>query len=399
MLFGGISPLSASIIKSPKQLQSILDKTRIKHDLIGIQVSLYDTNTNESWQFSSGYKRKYATRALNNDHLMQIGSTTKSFIASLILLLQQDAEAGKLDKPFSIEQRLGDWLPEYTDWQDVPIRDLLHMTSGIVNYTEESIVFDDLLKHPHRIWTPIELIHVAYTAKPNTHFAYGTDYEYSNTNYVLLGQVIERVTGQSLEEVIHDRLFQRFPKRFKHTSYTPLAYPRKVKSKMAHGYMMKEDKDPFYNHDMTNMTLSWASSAGAIVSNAQDLSMWPALLFSKQLLNPHSLALLKSRVCVDKHCVKGQPLPQDSQLEGYGLGVGYIHDKRYGDVWTHNGRTLGYHTTFVYLPQKHLSLAVIINEIGPEIKRNDDVFFIAQQILKSLEAVDTSTASKKIHSF
>jgi D-alanyl-D-alanine carboxypeptidase len=376
--------VDAALVLNKHKIQTVIKKISGNNQLIGVQVAIFDTKAKKTWAFESGVKDTQSLQPLKKSHLMQIGSTTKSFIASLALLLESDSDKGMLNRTFNIEQTVGQWLPEYPDWRNITVKELMNMTSGVMNYTENPFLFDELSIHPHHKWTPRELVQLSYGTRPNTHFPHGKGYEYSNTNYVLLGLIIEKVTGKPLEKVINERLLKPYSSQFKHTFYLPLSYPDGHIIEMAHGYMMIKKHLPFYHQDVTNMTLSWGSSAGGIISNASDLVKWPPLLFSNRLLNKKQLTELKNKICVDAHCDIASKLATHSHLDGYGLGVGYVYDKKYGDIWTHTGGTLGYHTVFLYLPQKHFSIAVIINEIGPRIKDSDDVIYVAKKVLGEL---------------
>lgn len=365
-------------------IQGVLDNDRLKYRLMGVQFAIKDLKNGVTHHYVSGVSNRDTLSPLKNRHLMQIGSTTKSFIAAIVLKLEADSEAGRLETPININQRIGHWLPEYPAWKNVTISQLLHMTSGIFNYTENSELYTLLSEQPHRIWKARELIDLAYYTRPNIHFPSGTNYEYSNTNYVLLGLIIEKATGKSLEHVIKDKIFRNHAKLFRNTHYSSKTYPGLYVNKMAHGYMMIRKHMPFYHKDVTNITLSWANAAGSIISNAKELAEWPPLLLSNHFLPKKQHLELMKRVCVDDACEMGEALPMNSKLAGYGMGIGYVYDSTYGNVWTHTGGTLGYHTVFIYMPDKQISVSVIVNQIGPAIKGEDDVIVIARDVLKTL---------------
>ena len=368
------------------QIQQTLDTLSQTHQLPGVQISIKDIQTEEFWSFSSGYSNIKNLEPLKNDHLMQIGSVTKSFIASLVLLLEADSQIGCLELEFNIDQTVGYWLPEYPEWETIKIRQLLNMTSGIHNYTIDSELFETMLNNPQRIWKNSELVNMAYSHSPNIHFLAGTDYAYCNTNYILIGMILEKVSAQSLEQLINERIFKKYPDYFKHTAFSSTNYPQKQISNMAHGYAMDNHKHPeFYEQDITSISLSWAGAAGAITSTASDLTNWVELLFSDDFLPEKQRKELESLVCIDKKCKAGVILPNDSKLKGYGLGVSRVHDLEHGYIWTHTGGTLGYHTIFMYLPQKSLVISVIINQMGPKIDGKEDVIVIAKQILNLIK--------------
>ena len=368
------------------EIQFLVDTLHQTHHLPGIQVGIRDIETGISWNFSSGYRDRNIQEPLKNEHLMQIGSITKSFIASLALLLEAKSESGCLGTIFNIEQTLGHWLPQYSEWHSIKIKHLLNMTSGIYNYTEETSFFESLLNQPERIWEGNELVALVYSKNPQPLFPAGTKFSYSNTNYILVGMILEKVSGLSLETLIQQNILTR-TNYFKSTSYAPKTYLAE-KHNMARGYAMHPQKHPeLYGRDVTEIGLSWAGAAGALTSTAADLACWPELLFSENFLPKKQRAELESVICTDAENHEAYPLPADSKLKGYGLGIARVYDPYYGHAWTHTGGTLGYHSLFIYLPEKCVVISVIVNQIGPKIVEEDeqDVIFIAQQILDHIK--------------
>jgi D-alanyl-D-alanine carboxypeptidase len=128
--------------------------------------------------------------------LFQVGSTSKSFAAAVILKLEA---AGKL----SLDDPLRKWLPEYPAWKDVSIRRLLNMTSGIPNYSETETISRAWVNEPARDLTAKELVQAAYPGDANALPTY-PGYHYSNTNYVLAGMIAEKAAGRSYRDLVHE---------------------------------------------------------------------------------------------------------------------------------------------------------------------------------------------------
>jgi D-alanyl-D-alanine carboxypeptidase len=133
---------------------------------------------------------------VDQDTLYQIGSTSKSFTVAVLLQLEA---AGKL----SIDDTLGNWLPEYPAWKDVSIRRLLNMTSGIPNYSETEWISRAWAADPMRAFTLKELADAAYPSATNK-LPVSQGYHYSNTNYVLAGMIAEKASGQSFRDLVHE---------------------------------------------------------------------------------------------------------------------------------------------------------------------------------------------------
>ena len=128
----------------------------------------------------------------------RIASNTKTFTAALIVLLAQDGKL-KFSDPVS------DYVPDVPDGENITIAELLKMRSGLFNYTGAPDLSDTLDSDPGKAWTPQEVLAIAFRRPPN--FAPDTSYEYSNTNYALLGLVAEKVGGRPLAQQFKDRLF------------------------------------------------------------------------------------------------------------------------------------------------------------------------------------------------
>jgi D-alanyl-D-alanine carboxypeptidase len=190
---------------------------------------------------------------------------------------------------------------------------------------------------PRRPFTPHELIDFAFT-QPNT-FPPGQGFEYCNTNTVLLGMVVQKVSGQPLDAYIHDHILA--PLGMSHTSFpTTNAFPEPH----AQGYTRQtaDGKEAV----ATDWDPSWAWAAGAMISTLDDMRIWaPALATGK---------LLTSQMQEQRLQTVGSPgmPPQD----GYGLGIFNL-----GGWIGHNGSLPGYQAVVVYLPQKQTSLVILTN--------------------------------------
>lgn len=197
--------------------------------------------------------------------------------------------------------------------------------------------------------------------------------------------ILEKVSGLSLEELMNKHIFKKYPDYFKHTSYAPKTYPQNEMQNMAHGYAMHPEWLPeFYGQDITDISLSWAGSAGALTTTTSDLVNWPILLFSNDFLPEKQREELQSLVCIDPTCEGPCLLSKDSKLMGYGLGIVRLYDPDYGYAWKHTGDTLGYNALF-YLPQKSVVISIIINQVGPKIDDEWPVVFVFQQIVDNIK--------------
>jgi D-alanyl-D-alanine carboxypeptidase len=144
-----------------------------------------------SWIQSFGTANLEGNTLITSDDHFRIGSNTKTFTGTVILQLVDEGKLG-LDDPVSKYQ------PEVPNGENITIRQLLDMTSGLFNYAEDEDFNQTLDTEPQKVWEPRELIEIGFQHPPD--FSPGEGFHYSNTNTVLLGMIIEQLTGQPLEQ-------------------------------------------------------------------------------------------------------------------------------------------------------------------------------------------------------
>ncbi len=271
-----------------------------------------------------------------DDHT-RIGSVTKTFTGTAILQL---VDQGRI--------RLSDPISDYVEGVpsgDVVTLDMLgRMRSGLPDYSETSAFLDraysELATGPDAFSvTSRQLVDAAF-AQP-MEFAPGTDYKYCNTNTVLLGMVVEKVTGLSLADYLQQNIFG--PLGLNATSYPPNGL---MPVPYAHGYNKAPDGKVF---DAALWNPSWANAAGEIVSNAADMTAWAAALGKGTLLQPDTQA---QRISNGTEAAPGVE---------YDFAIFTAHG------WLgHNGDIPGYATVVVYLPERDATLVVFVNSDIPE---------------------------------
>jgi len=210
---------------------------------------------------------------------------------------------------------------------------LLNHTSGLFSYTGDPDFFTDLEKNPQRVVTERELLDVAFKHQPN--FAPGKGWAYSNTNYTLIGMILQRLTGRSLPELVQQRIARPLG-----LTQTYFADPRatNIGPGYAHGYGVKFGETPLTYTDISGLPIGgWGGAAGAVISTQRELSRFFSAVLAGKLFSQHQLKQMKTTVALpDGAGIKG----------GYGLGLFKI-DSPCGTVWGHGGDTLGHHSTAV----------------------------------------------------
>jgi len=288
------------------------------------------------WGPDGNYVRAFGvadktTRApMKTDFYSRIGSVTKTFTVTGVLQLADQGKLG-LDDPIA---KFVDGVPQ---GDKITLRQLARMQSGLFNYSASPAFQQAMFADPRRPFTPQQLLNDAF-AQPNP-FPPGEGFEYCNTNTVLLGLVVEKVSGQPLHSYIHDQILA--PLGMSDTSFpTTNAFPEPH----AQGYTVQtaDDKEAA----ATDWDPSWAWAAGAMISTLDDMRIWAPALATGKLLTPQMQAQRLQTVGQ-----AGMP-PQD----GYGLGIFNL-----GGWIGHNGSLPGYQTVAVYLPQKQTTLVILTN--------------------------------------
>ncbi len=334
-----------------EKIQKILNKWRSSSGISAASLSVYMPGHSGPLTFTSGTSQNRGGFKVDKNTLFQAGSITKSFTSIIILKLEAE---GRL----SINDPITHYLPQYPQWNNVTIRQLLNHTSGIPNYTNTGRFNLIRKKTPTSGFSPAQLVNLAGKRRL---FAPGKGWKYSNTNYVLAGMIIEKVTGNSVQNIMKNFISSSSKAELPNTFYISGKYPDTTISRMAHGYT--SDGKDVINHDM-----SWASTAGAVVSTSEDLLMlWYDLLQGK-ILPPKQLKKMMSLVCEGRtsNCLSGERIPNIKAGEvGYGYGLGIIQmcsgSSSVGPVWWHNGTTAGYRAIVMWFPKSDIYMSLMVN--------------------------------------
>lgn len=340
-----------------KSVQEIVNTDRLKYQIPGISVAIKLPNEQGIREYVSGYYSLAEDRKIAPDTIFQIGSITKTFIASIIFKLVEE------NKIF-LDDKLSKWFPQYPRWSEITVRNLLNHSSGIYNYTHGSEFDKKIQQNPYKQWKMEELVNIAYQHADG--FKAGEKFSYSNTDYILLGWIIEKVTDQNLQQIF-SRYFAKY--NLSNTFYAPFGYPEGVKQKMANGYNRDGTLKP--NTDVTSFSLSIGQSAGAMLSTPNDIIIWLNQLFSGKILSDGSLASMTSIISEEdakpidlmKISLQKQQDLNKHRLSpiGAGMGMGLVYFKNYGYAWVHAGGTLGYESFYTYNPCKGIAVVLMYN--------------------------------------
>jgi D-alanyl-D-alanine carboxypeptidase len=278
-----------------------------------------------------GVRNTASERRMSRNLHMRIGSQTKTFTVTALLQLVGKGKVG-LDDP------IGKYVPNVANGDTITLRELASMTSGLPSYTQTESFVDDLMRDPQRSFAPQELLDYVAGAPPL--FAPGMGFSYSNTNTILIGLVVEKVSGQSLPRYIKQHILK--PLRMNHTTFaTDAAFP----SPHAQGYTEQTADGKIAN--ATDWNPSWGWAAGSMISTVHDLRIWARhLATGKRLLKP----------AVQRERADSLKETQPGAASAYGIGMFSVAG------WVgHNGSLPGYQTVAVHRPANRTTVVVLTN--------------------------------------
>ncbi len=292
------------------KLNQVFDSLCIKYALQGVSACIIVPDIG-IW--TGVYGASCAGVPIRKDMLMGIGSNTKTFIAALMLKLQ---EMHKL----SLDDTIGRWIVNSRNIDGhIKIRQLLNHTSGIFNFTDHPHFMDSLNAYPTKIWKKEELLNLV--KRPN--FQCGKGWAYSNTNYILAGIIIEKVMNKPIERVLQELIFM--PIGLVNTYYYPQQLPS---GEIAHQWtknIKSSTIDLATINWCNNALFSMASSSGAIMQTAEDNAKFWHNLFSGQIINQNSMKAMMDFVDADDNASYGLGIYRYSKKSAINNRTSYSH--------------------------------------------------------------------------
>lgn len=290
--------------------------------------------------------------AVTPDTVFRLASVTKQFTAAAVLLLVED---GRLN----LDDRLSEYVPELQQASEVTLYQLLAQTSGIPDYAEDP----EGGRTKALARSTSEMVEWIGRLEPRLHFEPGARWAYSNSNYALLGAVIERVSGQSLQDFFAERLFARAG--LTHTSFDD---PADVVPNRAAGYRRsRAAPSGFVNADAISWTIPGA--AGGLRTTAGDLIRWSDALFGGRIVSPASLEAMTSpaRLSDGRTTKLGMPEAWQAGLNSdYGFGV-FISPSDAGQRIWHSGDMDGFSTWLGHYPEAGVTIALMQNSESADL--------------------------------
>ena len=327
-----------------QKLQANLDEWHKAGKFPGatVGVCLEDGNC---FGLATGFSDMETKTPMKPNDILLAGSVGKTYVAAVALQLVKE---GKIDLDERIEKYLGHekWFSRLPNAKDITVRQLMNHTSGLVRYEFKDQFTKDLTANPDKVWKPEEL--VAYILDTKAPFEAGKGWDYSDTNYIVLGMIIEKITGKTYYDLAKTRVLK--PLKLENT--TPQD-SRTIKG-LVQGYAGADN--PFGGTDRmisggkfaVNPQFEW--TGGGMATTAEALARWAKLMYEGKAFDPSLLPQM----------LEGVSAPMLGKETKYGLGV-IIRPTRAGLAYGHSGFFPGYMTEMMYFPEHRIALAVQVN--------------------------------------
>lgn len=303
-----------------------------------------------TWNGTSGVGDLTTDRPRGAEDHYRVGSVTKTFVATVLLQLEGE---GRLDLSDTVDH----WLPGVVrghghDGSRVTLRQLLNHTSGIYDYYADDDfaasfrLRDGFFKHRYDTWHPRQLVSVAMRHEPYS-FEPGKSWHYSDTNYILAGMIIQKVTGRAYADEVRQRIIEPLHLHDTTAPGTGARMPRPS----SRAYSKLADKTTGPSYDVTEFNPSAAWTSGGMISDSGDLNRFYSALLRGKLLPKKQLAEMKTTV----------PMGEAFPGAHYGLGLAQRELSCGRQVWGHHGGILGSTTEAVTTEDGRHSLAFNFN--------------------------------------
>lgn len=326
-------------------IELVLNKTLKDKNLPGINFSVIDNN-GKIENYSVGYSDLENKDPLSIGHTFFSGSIGKTYAATLVFRLIERGDI-KLNKTFKSYFPDTSWILKLPNINQITIEMLLQHTSGLPRYVLKPEIWNQLHENPDKVWTYEERLKVIFEDEP-VHEA-GKGWAYSDTNYILLGMLIEKVTGENYYDLVQSEILE--PKSLEHT-YPSLS--RNIENLSA-GYSRLPPDFHVPNKTLEgksyfmNPQVEW--TGGGMASTTSDLAKWAKLYYEGQLVSKESLISITTPNSNGKH-VEG--------TSSYGMGS-FIYETAHGEAFGHTGFMPGFNSIFIYYPKYGIAAAININ--------------------------------------
>lgn len=335
--------ISCGSVQQPEQQR--LNEIVLQYNIPGINVSVIHANGHqESW--SAGYADTLLKTDLNAEHVLFSGSIGKTYAVAVLMQLVEEGKVD-LDKKFLDYFPETEWLTRLPNMEDITTRMLLQHVSGLPRYINAQSVWDSLQANPDKVWTYKERFSFIFDAEP-LHAA-NEGWAYSDTNYLLIGMLIEKITGNYYYDEVEERLLNPLKLEGTHPSI------RRDLPNLTNGYCQLP---PFFRMPGTmvenglyafNPQMEW--TGGGMASTTPDLARWAKAYYTAEVFSEASLQQITT---------PNKNAQQFRNGDAYGMGS-FIYNTKLGKAYGHTGFVPGFNALFAYFPDKEMAVAVQVN--------------------------------------
>ncbi|GAB5553033.1 MAG: hypothetical protein Sapg2KO_26240 [Saprospiraceae bacterium] len=320
-------------------------------------------------QYAIGWADVEQQVALTPQHRMFSGSIGKTYFAAQIMLL---AAEGKVDLEAKASEYLGHekWFKALPNASEMTIRSLLNHTSGVPEYVYDQNLWKTVKAQPTKVWTAAERL--AYISDQKAHFPTGKGWSYADANFIILGAVVEKITGEKIYDLVQQNILDPLQLRQTEPSIqAQIANLTAAYTGNMFGQIFGEKVSNLGQYGF-NPQLEW--TGGGFVTNSTDLARWVKGLYTSDLLDPSSKKAVYSPV----NRQTGLP----NLATGYGLGA-EIFATSYGVAYGHSGFMPGFLSVMAYLPDYEMAVALQVNTdpYSSLVKQRIDVFNLLEEVL------------------
>lgn len=316
-------------------VKAVIKKNITEYGIPGIQVCISGPMFDNDIKISEGVLDINSKQKLENETGIKVGSITKSFTGIGILKLINN---GLINLDDSVSKYI---VTDDKHLNTIKIKELLNMHSGLRGYINDdndstTYIIDTMIDEPEHLFTPEELVVYGIRLTDNMDKIGKDEFHYTNTNYILLGMIIEAVSGMKYQEFIQSEIIEPYDLR---STYYP--DPNGTLNNVSKGYYLNMEDGT--TTDFSELNLSYVWSAGALISNAADICKWISIIGNGKIqLGENS-----------KYIYEGFPAGRSNF---YTSGLINETDR----LW-HNGTVLGYHGEMSFLKESRTAITVLSN--------------------------------------
>ncbi|MFA6282426.1 MAG: serine hydrolase domain-containing protein [Candidatus Omnitrophota bacterium] len=315
-----------------KAVADLLAEKKIPGAIVGVWSPSLGT-----WIKSFGKADIGKGREMHWDKKMRIGSVTQTYLVTLLLELTDERKV-------NLDDKVSKYLSFVPNGNNITVRQLANNTSGLFNYMDDDNFKAEVKKSPLRGWQPVELANIAFSHAPYSNP--GEGWHASDTNFVLLGMIIEKATSEPLQDTLKEKVLEKIG--FANTVFATGPF---ISGDYSRGYL--GEKNSIVPQDITFLDPSVMWASGAIVSDLGDLSLWVKSLAGGSLLTDKSKAARFNWIETDQPGLK------------FGLGVSKV-----GDYVGYSGGIPGYSCAMFYLPSRDVTIIVLLNKFPDDDAAN-----------------------------